>query len=470
MALASIGKFNVSPSKGTQSHLSGSEPHLDAPQEQPPLFAPIEELDSDHLDDESGSDIDVAILESWKDQEERDLQKALAASRNEVETDENQAAGAGPSRTRSVPLDEMEDIDLQMALRNSVTARRLVTPPPVAFSTATSYLEPKHSLGPKSPPFIEGPSVFDVSDFFGEPEIPSPSVPPQKPSLPTVPAHNSSPPLIFGTTTSTTLTTEIKATTPNTQVLPVQPPIDAVTMETEEQDDDDMIEEDLGLGPSDALSRVAVRPTPEVQLVSQRQDVITPDGDLEDEADEELYSGWSRSPSPVTQQDKVDMPFVTTLDKSAVSGTTNEDDDWDAAHEMDAEEEEGEFAQFLSQVKGKDLETVRDEIDQEIKQLNQARKNLQRDSEEITQHMVSQIMVSGLSSKSNSSLIAHRCFYVSLEYLTLLLRWKLKRSVRRCSLWDSSKVLLRTTRMSSSSVRHGCLRTCSTSPRQSSAS
>ena len=53
----------------------------------------------------------------------------------------------------------------------------------------------------------------------------------------------------------------------------------------------------------------------------------------------------------------------------------------------------GEYAQFLSQVRGKNLEEFRREIDEEIKALNQQNKVAMRDSEDITQQMISQIMV-----------------------------------------------------------------------------
>jgi DNA excision repair protein ERCC-5 len=64
---------------------------------------------------------------------------------------------------------------------------------------------------------------------------------------------------------------------------------------------------------------------------------------------------------------------------------------------MDAHAEEGEFARFVSQVKGRDLDDVRAEIDEEIKSLNQQRKAAMRDSEDITQQMISQIMVCGIA-------------------------------------------------------------------------
>jgi DNA excision repair protein ERCC-5 len=61
---------------------------------------------------------------------------------------------------------------------------------------------------------------------------------------------------------------------------------------------------------------------------------------------------------------------------------------------MDPDAEEGEFARFMSQVKGKDLDEVQQEIDDEIRVLNQQKKAAMRDSEDINQQMISQIMVS----------------------------------------------------------------------------
>ncbi|KAL1753164.1 hypothetical protein FB107DRAFT_292609 [Schizophyllum commune] len=68
-------------------------------------------------------------------------------------------------------------------------------------------------------------------------------------------------------------------------------------------------------------------------------------------------------------------------------------EDLDAAHEMDATAEEGEFARFLSQVKGRDLASVRSEIDDEITSLRQQRTAAMRAAEDVTQQMVAQIMI-----------------------------------------------------------------------------
>ncbi len=94
------------------------------------------------------------------------------------------------------------------------------------------------------------------------------------------------------------------------------------------------------------------------------------------------------------------LPGVTTDREAPTNEDKNEDgdgapaeEDWDAAQEMDIAAEEGDFASFASQIKGRNLADVRREIDEEIKALNAQRKQALRDSEDINQQMVSQIMV-----------------------------------------------------------------------------
>ncbi|KIL67529.1 hypothetical protein M378DRAFT_122537 [Amanita muscaria Koide BX008] len=99
----------------------------------------------------------------------------------------------------------------------------------------------------------------------------------------------------------------------------------------------------------------------------------SPDG-----SDQEQIA-WSRSPSPAAEN-------------IGGNAAVHPDDGWDAAQEMDPHAEEGEFARFMSQVKGKSIEEVRREIDAEIESLNQQRKAAMRDSEDITQQMITQIM------------------------------------------------------------------------------
>lgn len=110
--------------------------------------------------------------------------------------------------------------------------------------------------------------------------------------------------------------------------------------------------------------------------------VVTPEARIP-ESDDESDIEWSRSPSPM----------LGTVPGSTDQGASAAVETWDAAEEMDPHAEEGEFARFISQVKGKDLDAVRHEIDEEIRTLNQQKKAAIRDSEDITQQMISQIMV-----------------------------------------------------------------------------
>ncbi|KAJ7030398.1 hypothetical protein C8F04DRAFT_1113495 [Mycena alexandri] len=107
-------------------------------------------------------------------------------------------------------------------------------------------------------------------------------------------------------------------------------------------------------------------------LSSSRNDVV----------EDEPISDWSRSPSPM----------VVGLEQPQPRAPSPVAEDWDAAQEMDPDAEEGEFARFMSQVKGKDLDDVRQEIDDEIRVLNAQKKAAMRDSEDINQQMISQIM------------------------------------------------------------------------------
>ncbi|KZT53232.1 hypothetical protein CALCODRAFT_520157 [Calocera cornea HHB12733] len=92
-------------------------------------------------------------------------------------------------------------------------------------------------------------------------------------------------------------------------------------------------------------------------------------------SDDEDEIMWSRSPSPTSRTGEDFQP----------------PEDWDAAQEMDPEAEENEFAQFMSEVKGKDIGTMQREIDEEISTLNQQRKAALVASEDVTLQMVTQI-------------------------------------------------------------------------------
>ncbi|KAJ7455354.1 hypothetical protein B0H11DRAFT_2067759 [Mycena galericulata] len=128
------------------------------------------------------------------------------------------------------------------------------------------------------------------------------------------------------------------------------------------------------IGGDDLVERVSV------EALDNSAATLSLRNDMDDEG--EPVSDWSRSPSPVVgleqPQPRVSSPVA---------------EDWDAAQEMDPDAEEGEFARFMSQVKGKDLDEVQREIDDEIKVLNAQKKAAMRDSEDINQQMISQIMM-----------------------------------------------------------------------------
>lgn len=137
---------------------------------------------------------------------------------------------------------------------------------------------------------------------------------------------------------------------------------------------------------------------------------VQPTEESVDEEDEEVrISDWSRSPSPRPRPPGDEAGPSTSgiaLDRSR--GLLDPDDSFDqgppgeqdqeqeafdAAHEMDPDAEAGEFARWMSQVKGRDLDDVRKEIEQEINGLRKERKAAMRDSEDITGQMIAQIMV-----------------------------------------------------------------------------
>ncbi len=67
------------------------------------------------------------------------------------------------------------------------------------------------------------------------------------------------------------------------------------------------------------------------------------------------------------------LPTAEALNAAEVQHSATES--WDAAQEMDPLAEEGEFARFISRVKGKNIAEVRREIDDEITALHRQRKS-----------------------------------------------------------------------------------------------
>jgi DNA excision repair protein ERCC-5 len=110
---------------------------------------------------------------------------------------------------------------------------------------------------------------------------------------------------------------------------------------------------------------------------------------LDDDSSDEDAVPWSRSPSPFDATRPTDAgPSEPRQSRAAVATA-----DWDAAQEVDAPGEENEFARFVAEVKGRDLRQVQEEIDEEIRILNQQKRAAMRDAEDVTGQTVAQIMM-----------------------------------------------------------------------------
>lgn len=384
-------------------------------------------------DGDEDPELSLAIQESLDLEEQKNLEMALEASRvsapiqSHIASSMASSSNIGASTSRSTlestvigtpshgplthdPLDHgSDDEDLYASPTRLETALAIAGASPVkplsttrAPTSFTSSLFGKPSLllnpEPEVPKVSEPMTVVSDSESELEevvPEVTRPSTPPRPLSTP-----RRSPPVVLSTENGS------RAQIPSTEVLedsdddseelaylPTLPPVEVarspsppvVLAPAEEEASDADMEEITPL-------EIAVTQEIDIPVVSEKSPSVVPGfspppvpaphEEPADSSDEEMIQ-WSRSPSPAGK---------------AVGTTGAKDDDhhedWDAAHEMDPQAEEGEYVRFISQVKGKDLETVRREIDEEIRVLNQQRKAAMRDSEDITQQMVSQIMVS----------------------------------------------------------------------------
>lgn len=101
------------------------------------------------------------------------------------------------------------------------------------------------------------------------------------------------------------------------------------------------------------------------------------------DSDDEDAIPWSRSPSPSRREQPTEDTSMQTMGSEPAS-----DGEMNAA---EMEQEEDDYARFIAQIKNRDLNEVRTEIDDEIRILNQHTKAAMRDSDEITQSMVVQV-------------------------------------------------------------------------------
>ena len=180
-------------------------------------------------------------------------------------------------------------------------------------------------------------------------------------------------------------------------------------------EDEDMEEVEVVAAPLSVPSRVLhssvqFQPPPSIPAVTEAPSPKRAEDNADKDEEDIPISDWSRSPSPrpcLPVGEAGPSTSAPTLDRSRGlldpddsfdQGPSGEQDqeheDFDAAHEMDPDAEAGEFARWMSQVKGRNLDDVRKEIEQEIKGLQKEQKAAMRDSEDITNQMIAQIMVS----------------------------------------------------------------------------
>lgn len=106
----------------------------------------------------------------------------------------------------------------------------------------------------------------------------------------------------------------------------------------------------------------------------------------DNDSEEEREIEWSKSPSPVPRE------ATRNEDEPQVQDPLAEDDGG-----IDMVAEEDDYARFVAQIQNRDLDKVREEIDDEVRVLHAQQKVAMRDSEEITQAMILQTQVGPLN-------------------------------------------------------------------------
>ncbi|KLO08780.1 PIN domain-like protein, partial [Schizopora paradoxa] len=384
MALQGVSKRQAqAASKGRRK-----KPEKTKPAKQKPLFIPEEGLlvdDAQTSEEDMDEDLALAtaMQASMEDQEEADLQRALEESSKSVSISRPKpisSISTAVNRVESLSSTTSEDdfyatpsrLNTQLKFANTTLALASVkkTTTPAIFSNPTLL-----TSSPPREPSVPPENTIDSDNDMEEIEVVS--TPLKAPAAPRPADANSR-------------SDEELDITPETNN-PILPPFEAgasyvdVTPGAERtsrmqqvhfvHDDDVHDEPSPNVNVSEPIEETIpvddrVSPSPQNELT---QSMLVDEPPSDDEIE------WSRSPSPANKE----LPE----EKAAEN-----EEHFDAAAEMDPHEEEGEFARFVSQVKGKDLDTVRREIDEEIRTLNSQRKAAMRDSEDVNQAMVAQIM------------------------------------------------------------------------------
>ncbi|KAF8262103.1 hypothetical protein EI94DRAFT_1886778 [Lactarius quietus] len=398
MALAGIGKRRTSknltplrtkpPKKKTQPLFGVDDDDEDLPQVQP-------------TDDDDPA-LQLAVKESLESQEEAELRHALEASRNVPQRTAGGTSTSAGLDVSEIVAGEASDgdelyvpgrLETALAIANAgptpksiSMTRRLSSLPQTSYFNAPKLLI-DHPPSPS--PDLSDDASLEYLDYVEEvaqaisPIAASPTTPKGDSTLlgsaPTLTTTNESLQVEVIEELSGAVSDSDEDMEPVPLSIPEKQP-SATTAPVETPKSKDLISVDRHTNTSghvrfedDVLStgKASGASTPsESHTPHTLQDAVIPDSEPSDE--EKLISDWSRSPSPVA-----DALFAT--EGKASKAPAVDDESWDAAQEMDLHAEEGEFARFLSQVKGKDLDDVRREIDEEIKTLNQQKKAAMHD-------------------------------------------------------------------------------------------
>lgn len=223
---------------------------------------------------------------------------------------------------------------------------------------------------------------------IAEPPVSRPSVPSRSSSLlnrPSIPSPLSRSPSIIN---------PAKAESKESSIFPDRlpragpsPPSPTMPLSLVEHEPDRLIDEALA-GTSGAWRTGSTTPSRSIpDEPAENTDEEDSEGDLDDSRSIE----WSRSPSPTRRP-----PLQNTTSANSVPSEVEpdtEDVDMDA---QDMVGEQDDYARFMAQIKNRNLDEVRTEIDDEIRVLHGQNKVAQRDSDEITLAMIAQIQVSRL--------------------------------------------------------------------------
>ena len=377
-----------------------------------PLFVPEsdEDLPMAPAADDDDTIMQLTLQGSLESQEKADLQHALEASRNEFQGQQSADATSTAGSSLGHEVSDGDELNVPGRLETALAiANAGPTPKSISMTRRLSSSFPEASMFKASERPIDHPfpSLDDLSDdssleYLGEVDEVKQAISPivntrTTPNTAQAPLGDIPPPAgadeppkaesveeqFGGVSDSDEDMEPVPISTPekkiSTPATPLETPKPKDIVSTSRRttkvyfDDDNLPIGRTGVTKTPPPESSAQTPTHDPMLVPEQSE------------EEHVISDWSRSPSPVAGS-----LFAT---ETPASKATTVEDSWDAAQEMDPHAEEGEFARFLSHVKGKDLDDVRREIDEEIKTLNQQKKAAMRDSEDITQQMIAQIMV-----------------------------------------------------------------------------